>query len=289
MATSTQLLSGFDYSDSLAAGQVDSYWLNLTAGVTYFLGLDNGSSSNNLFFTLQGPNGEVLTHHPTNQWWAFTPDVSGTFQMSVDTTDGTPGCYSFSGGTGWIKETDTSTGITTHPFLYDYTGPVAGITGQFVDLNTDNINLLAHSDSVFLHSGSGEDAIQVAGGTNVLDGGTGSNFLVGGTGQDNFFIDDRAPVADIWSTIVNFHAGDSATIWGVTTADFSLSWLNNQGASGYTGLTGTFSAPGQPNAIFTLAGFTSADLTNGRLSISFGRTQDLPDLPGSNYMLIQAH
>ena len=34
-----------------------------------------------------------------------------------------------------------------------------------------------------------------------------------------------------------FHAGDAATIFGITQAGFDLSWVNGDGASGYTGLT----------------------------------------------------
>ena len=77
-----------------------------------------------------------------------------------------------------------------------------------------------------MHSGGGEDAIAVASGTNVLDGGTGSNFLTGGSGTDTFFVDDRGPTADIWSTVNGFHAGDAATIWGVAPQDFTLSWVD---------------------------------------------------------------
>jgi Ca2+-binding RTX toxin-like protein len=117
-------------------------------------------------------------------------------------------------------------------------------------------------------------------GSNVLDGGTGSNFLVGGSGNDTFFLDDRAASADIWSTVVNFHTGDSATIWGITQADFKLTWMNNQGAVGYKGLTGDFASAGHPDAKITLAGYSTADLSNGRLSLSYG------SVGGNNYLLV---
>ena len=42
-----------------------------------------------------------------------------------------------------------------------------------------------------------------------------SNFLVGGVlinhTIDTFFVDDRGPTSDIWSTVDNFHSGDAAT------------------------------------------------------------------------------
>ena len=98
--------------------------------------------------------------------------------------------------------------------------------------------------------------------------------------MDTFFVDDRSPSADIWSTISNFHAGDAATIWGVTPQNFTLSWEDNQGAVGYTGLTLHATAAGKPTASLTLAGYTSTDLNNGRLSVSFGSVE------GNAYMYI---
>jgi Ca2+-binding RTX toxin-like protein len=166
--------------------------------------------------------------------------------------------------------TDTTTGEHSSFFLTAYTGPVAGLNWEFIDTSVDNLNITATTPNVFLHSGSGEDALQVTSGNNVLDGGTGSNFLVGGTGNDTFFVDDRNATADIWSTMVHFHAGDSATLWGVSQKDFSLNWADNRGAAGFTGLTLTATAAGKSNVSMTLTGFSQADLTNGRLAISFG-------------------
>jgi serralysin len=65
-----------------------------------------------------------------------------------------------------------------------YTGPVAGITDEYIRITSDSLNITALSDNVFLHNGSGTDALVASGGTNVLDGGTGSNFLTGGSGTD---------------------------------------------------------------------------------------------------------
>lgn len=172
-----------------------------------------------------------------------------------------------------------------------YTGPVQGITQEIILANSDNINVTANIPNVFIHTSSGSDGIDVskANGTNILDGGTGSNFLTGGTGTDTFYLDNRNPDAPIFSTIANFHAGDTATVFGVTATDFSLIELNNQGAPGYTGLDFIFSAPGHTATSFVLAGYTSADLGNGRLSVSYGKTQDLPNLPGSVYFGVHAN
>jgi Ca2+-binding RTX toxin-like protein len=186
---------------------------------------------------------------------------------------------------------DTTTGVTVTAISQTYTGPVAGIQQQFVDVTTDSLNITVTSPNWFIHGGSGNDAINVskANGNNVLDGSTGSNFLTGGSGNDTFFLDDRSPGADVFSTVVGFHSGDNATVFGVNRTDFTLNILDNQGAAGFTGLDFAFSAPGRPNANFVLAGYTSADLTNGRLTETFGTTADLPGVPGSQFMLIHAN
>jgi Ca2+-binding RTX toxin-like protein len=175
---------------------------------------------------------------------------------------------------------DTTLNQALTPSIEAYTGPVAGIQHQYINTGADSFNITAATPNWFIHSGSGNDAIAVSSGTNVLDGGAGSNFLTGGSGADTFFVDDRGPTADIWSTVNNFHAGDAATIWGVTPQDHSLDWVDGQGAAGYTGLTLHATAPGLPTASLTLVGFTQSDLHDGRLSVSFGSSN------GSSYMYV---
>ncbi len=101
---------------------------------------------------------------------------------------------------------DTTTNTAMVAIGDPYPGPVAGLQHQYINTTSDNINLTASSPNWFIHSGSGEDAIAANSGTNVLDGGTGSNFLTGGSGTDTFFVDNRGATADIWSTVVGFHA-----------------------------------------------------------------------------------
>ena len=171
--------------------------------------------------------------------------------------------------------------ITNGPTVYS--GPVAGLQKEFINVTSDNLNVSVSSANWFIHTGSGNDAINVSGGTNVLDGGTGSNFLVGGNGLDTFYVDDRNATTDIWSTVVGFHSGDATTLWGVTASDFNLAWIDGQGATGYTGLTLHASAANKPNASLTLTGYSQTDLTNGRLSVSFG------NVVGNNYMYVHGN
>jgi V8-like Glu-specific endopeptidase len=183
-----------------------------------------------------------------------------------------------------LSALDTTTGQPAIGSLQPYTGPVAGLQNEFTSLTTDNLDIGVSTPNWFIHSGSGTDAIAVSSGTNVLDGGAGSNFLTGGSGTDTFFVDDRLATSDIWSTVVGFHAGDSATIWGVTPQDFSLDFADGQGAAGFTGLTVHAQASGMPTASLTLAGFTQADRASGRLSVSFGTDP----ASGSAFMFVHA-
>ena len=180
---------------------------------------------------------------------------------------------------------DTTTRMAMVAVGDAYTGPVAGLQHQFINITSDSLNITASSPNWFIHSGSGDDALAVSSGTNVLDGGAGSNFLTGGTGKDTFFVDDRGATADIWSTVVNFHAGDSATVWGVTPQDFALNFVDGQGVSGFTGLTLHATAAGKPTASLTLAGFSQADMHSGRLSVQFGTDT----ASGSAFMVIHGN
>ena len=183
---------------------------------------------------------------------------------------------------------DTTTGQSVSPSTQPYTGPVSGLQNEYINITSDSLNISASTPNWFIHSGGGNDAIAASSGINVLDGGTGSNFLTGGSGTDTFFVDDRGPTSAIWDTVNNFHSGDAATIWGVTPSDFALSWMDGQGATGYTGLTLHATATGVPTASLTLAGFTSADMNDGKLTISFGTTAASGSVAGSNYMYVHA-
>ncbi len=196
---------------------------------------------------------------------------------------GTPGS-SAQGPTPGLSVLDTTTSQSLSAVAQPYAGPVAGLQEQYINITSDSLNVSVSTPNWFIHSGQGTDAIAVNSGTNVLDGGTASNFMTGGSGTDTFFVDDRAALADIWDTVVGFHAGDSATIWGVTPQDFSFQWVDSQGAAGFTGLTLHATAPGKPTASLTLAGFTQADMANGRLSVNVGTDP----ASGSTFMYVHA-
>jgi hypothetical protein len=137
--------------------------------------------------------------------------------------------------------------------------------------------------NVFLHSSSGDDAIQVSSGRNVLDGGTGSNYLTGtaaGAGTDTFFVDARAlGGGSVWDTIVNFHAGDMVTYWGFEPGISTIQWADGEGATTGKGLTMHSNISGVGiDASMTLAGLSTADM--GSLVVSTGH------VAGGDYLAI---
>lgn len=197
-------------------------------------------------------------------------------------------------GTELYLETDTTKGVTQWLDGQKYTGPVAGITNQFVEISGDSLNITATAPNNFIQVGGlgasnpatvGINVSQ-SNGTNVLDSYANSSFLSNGAGIDQDYLDVRGLTQNMWSTIVNFGAGDNATVWGVAAADFKLTWIGDtQGAVGSTGLTGVFipSKAGQPEAAVTMAGFKLADLTDGKLTIGFNT------INGTSYASIHAN
>ena len=179
---------------------------------------------------------------------------------------------------------DSTAGTSSAQAGTVYTGPVGGLQHELLLITPDNLAITAAVPNSFIHTGSGTDAIDVSAvsGNNVLDGGTGSNFLVGGKGLDTFFVDARGASSATWSTVSGFHSGDAATLWGITPKDFALSWVDGQGAVGSQGLTLHASGAGKPDASLTLAGFTTADLSNGKLATVFGNNG------GGDYLYIHA-
>lgn len=72
---------------------------------------------------------------------------------------------------------DTTTGAAAPGSPQAYTGPVSDLEHEYIGITSGHLNVGVSTDNWFIHSGSGDDAIAV-------HGGTGSNFLTGRTGQD---------------------------------------------------------------------------------------------------------
>ena len=143
------------------------------------------------------------------------------------------------------------------------------LQAQYIWSGADSVAVATATPNVFLKGGAGGDALQVTSGRNVLDGGGGSNFLVGGSGTDTFFADARGGQV-VWSTLVNFHAGDAVTLWGFVGGVSSWGWdAGVSGAAGYEGATLRASiAGGGTDASVTFAGMSVAAARG--LSVSTG-------------------
>ena len=176
-----------------------------------------------------------------------------------------------------VLMTDTTTGVSSSWTPEAYGGPVSGLSNQFISVTPHNLNILAAPD-MFIHTGDGTDAIQALSGTNVLDGGGGSNMLTGGTGFNTFFVDARHPSGPTWSTVIGAHSGDNITVWGISPTDAAVSYVDGQGAANAIGLTMHAFSQTKPDASFTLAGFSTADLSNGRVVASYSADVSNPYL-----------
>jgi len=184
-----------------------------------------------------------------------------------------------------VAMTDATTGLNSVQYGTVVPGGALGLQGQFLYPGLDSVAILGLSPSMFLHGGPGEDALQVTAGSNVLDGGGGSNFLVGATGADGgtdtFFTDARTGGTG-WDTDVNFHSGDSATLWGFTSGVSSWSWIGVAGAGGYTGATLSANVSGDGSVVrdITFAGLTMAQAQG--LQVTTGSVGGTPYLSVSN-------
>lgn len=177
-----------------------------------------------------------------------------------------------------------SSGVTTQWGGDPYTGPVAGLTNECAVVTTNTLNITADTPNSFIELGApgtpapatGGINVASAGGNNILDGYANSDFLTDGGGTDTDYVDTRYLTQNAWDTVVNFHSGDNVTMWGVTSSDFKINWIGDtEGAAGATGLTGVLvpTSGSGPEAAITLAGYTLADVTDGKLSFSYNSVQ----------------
>ena len=158
-----------------------------------------------------------------------------------------------------------------------YTGPVTGLVNQYLGgAKADNV--LGTEKADFINALGGEDGINGGGGNDVIDGGLGSNFITGGAGVDRFFLDGRgAATASTWSTITDFSAGETLTIWGYKPGVSKFNWLASDGVGSYKGVTMQCDLDGNGliDTSVTWSGLTQAQLP----------TQSFGSVGGNDYIL----
>lgn len=203
----------YTLSGSVAAVQAAARALVFTpaAGTTgtetFGLTLDDGASG-------------VATNSTTNLAIAASanPSALATYPISTQTV-----------------LTATPTGTTTANQVQTYAGPIDNVQSQFLYDGATPLAIAAQQAGMLISSAATATAIALLGGTNVVEVAAGSGFATSGAGTDTFLLHADQAVTT-WNTLVNFHAGDNVTIYGVP-SDANYWWDYSAGASGYTGAT----------------------------------------------------
>ncbi|GAC1481682.1 MAG: hypothetical protein NVS2B11_07010 [Acetobacteraceae bacterium] len=219
-----------------------------------------------------------LAAAPSGYAYKLYGDAAGGTEVLLDPT--TPPSAA-------ISSTDVVTGASQDASGDGYAGPVDYLQRQFIYGGTDGVAIRANVPNTFLKGGPGGDALAAGGGNNVLDGDGGSNFPIGGSGadggHDTFFVDARGGVVT-WSTIVNFHAGDQATMFGFHPGTSTRPLTGSDGTAGYTGATIHSEIAGSGTGVtasFTFAGIDTVTVLQ-HFTFSEGT------LPGGiDYLLVQ--
>ncbi len=237
-----------------------------------------------------GPGGTTVTAGGGTLSFGAAPTGSA-LRLYGDSKGGTEVLLDSPPPANAIEYTDVVTHTNATVTGDAYTGPLDYLQRQYIYGGTDPAAMRANTPNVFLKGGVGDDALQVLSGNNVLDGGGGSNFLVGATGadggSDTFFVDGRGG-AETWSTVVNFHQGDQATIFGFHAGTSTLPFTASDGAAGYTGLTIHSEVNGSGTGTLTSLTFAGIDQATADAHFSI-TTGTLPaGSPGAtDYLLVQ--
>ena len=259
-------VTGFQATDSIDLTGVTNATLTTTGGVTT---------------VTAGAGSLSLGAAPAGSQFKLFGDGHGGQQVLLDAPPVADG----------IAITNAATNTSSTATATAYTGPVDYLQQQYIWSGADAVAMAANAPNAFIKGGPAGDALLVTGGNNVLDGGAGSNFLIGASGADGgtdtFFVDSRGSV-ETWSTIVNFHQGDQATIFGFHPGLSTRPYTANDGAVGYTGLTIHSEINGVGTGIKGSMTFTGIDQATADAHFSITTGTLLPNTPDAiDYLLIQ--
>ncbi len=267
-------ISGFGALDKITA---------ITARYDSYDYVSTGANSGNLVFTASGTavSSIAFTGAYTRSSFGMTTQLGQTLEKSVITTTVADAAQT-------IAYTDVVSNVSAADVVLPYSDPNVPYLQHIFQWNSpDAVAISTSVSNVFLHGGSGGDALQAFGGQNVLDGGGGSNFLVGATGSDGgsdtFFVDGRNQV-NTWSTIVNFHRGDLAVIFGFKQGTSTAPWIASDGAAGYTGVTLHSELNGAGTGVNESMTFSGVSLaTQQGFEITYGSAA----AQGNDYILVK--
>ena len=233
-----------------------------------------------LVFTSTAPGAETFNVTLVDAAGGIVQDSSSRLLISAS-VDLTQAAQHFAPSPSASFLTATADGQRTLAQGEAYQGPVNYLQSQYIYDGADPVVIVAQSPNVFVKNFVGSAAVALLSGQNVVDAGYGSNFMIGGTGSDVFFLNGSVNTVT-WNTIVGFHPGDIATLWGYHAGVSAYHWDDVAGAVGYTGRTLRADLLGNGNvtASLTFAGTAVAD-TN-KYAITTGQ------VAGLNYMGIFA-
>ena len=233
-----------------------------------------------LVFTSTAPGAETFNVTLVDAAGGIVQDSSSRLLISAS-VDLTQAAQHFAPSPSASFLTATADGQRTLAQGEAYQGPVNYLQSQYIYDGADPVVIVAQSPNVFVKNFVGSAAVALLSGQNVVDAGYGSNFMIGGTGSDVFFLNGSVNTVT-WNTIVGFHPGDIATLWGYHAGVSAYHWDDVAGAVGYTGRTLRADLLGNGNvtASLTFAGTAAAD-TN-KYAITTGQ------VAGLNYMGIFA-
>jgi hypothetical protein len=254
---STDPSGDYVLSGSVAAVQSDMRGLLFTP-------TDGAVGTETLGLTLNDGNTGIATNQNTTVSIAASANPSDFMQFPISTQ---------------TVLTSTVTGSSTLNAVQVYLGPIDNVQTQFLYDGTAPLAIVAQQSNMLISSNADATAIQLQGGDNLVDVGAGSTFVTSGSGDDVFLF-QAAQAQPTWNTIINFHPGDSITVYGFDAATSSDYWDPSAGASGYTGATlrMDLNRDGTVDSSITFAGKTSANI--GNFSLTTG------SVAGENYLVI---
>jgi ELWxxDGT repeat protein len=288
-STFADAIVGNEKANTITSGDGDDVVLTVGGDDTVDAGagndlLNGGAGSNTaIFHGIRGAS-EIRFDSKTFDLTVVGPDGVDTLtnMQVLQFTDMTVNAFDTTGVRHLVNVSFPATSTDQFMLGNAYTGPVPGLTDEFIFPTPQNINIASALPNSFIRTGTGDDAITVFTGNNVVDAYQGSNFLTSGTGNDTFFVDARGG-GSTWDTIVNFTAGDAVTLWGykngTSTDGTTDKWYASDGTPGFTGLTVHAKLDGTTiNASITFAGATLDDLA--KFSVTTG------NVAGNDYLQI---
>jgi len=193
-------------------------------------------------------SGSSLTIDPTNDLsngtTYFGTIATGSVKDSAGNSFTQSATYSFTTSSDPVMTPMTNNGVSVNPTVYTTTtGVPTGTTAagkqalhfQLLGNATGDV-VVGTSYNDFINVLGADDAVDSGSGNDVVDGGLGSNFLTGGAGTDIFFSDGRGG-GTTWSTITDWQTGEELSVWGWTPGTSQILLWQQDGATGYKGLT----------------------------------------------------